>query len=367
MYEGKGEESISSLGELIPDKTTVYFCRNCDHIQTEEIQDIEDYYSSQYKILMESDEQDQIFAVKGKPDTFRFDFQSELLFKHCDITRNAKVLEYGSAKAATLKKVNERRPDTECYAFDVSEMYIPFWDKFLPKHHQATFVTPEAWYGQMDCVMSFYVLEHVSDLQSALHNINSLLKVGGTLYFVVPNVFGNVADMIVCDHCNHFSENSIEFLLQANSFDIDILESDRDSPALVVKATKLERPLNDRPVGGKISCFNEAQEIAGFWQEKNISLREGVKSRSQSVAIYGAGVYGRYIAASIRDLTQVHCFIDQNPYLQGKFAFDVPIVAPDNIPSGIDTIYIGLNPSQAKSIIANSPYIGSEKYQLIFL
>ena len=68
---------------------------------------------------------------------------------------------------------------------------------------------------RFDLVTSFFSLEHIPNVADTLGHIASLMRPGGRLYAVVPNVLTNIADFVVVDHCNHFTAPSLAQLVAA--------------------------------------------------------------------------------------------------------------------------------------------------------
>ena len=61
-YRSARPVSITSLCEVQPRTTTVNFCAGCGHLQTETPPDAAAYYDHDYKILVDSEEEDQLYA-----------------------------------------------------------------------------------------------------------------------------------------------------------------------------------------------------------------------------------------------------------------------------------------------------------------
>jgi 2-polyprenyl-3-methyl-5-hydroxy-6-metoxy-1,4-benzoquinol methylase len=363
-----GHTSLSSLGEIIQGKAEVYFCDDCGHLQTKEIQNIDDYYDKQYKILIDSEDEDQLYKIEEDRKIYRYDFQAETVLSKLNISQNANLLEYGAAKGATIRRVLDSRKDLSGYVFDVSEMYIPFWDDFILKSNQAKYTTPTEWIGSMDYVISFYVLEHVASLDQVMQDIWNLLKPSGKLYFIVPNTYENIADFVVADHINHFSTQSITRLMSKFGFsDVSIDNMTHDS-AFIVTGTKSQLKQDITLSEDILTLKNEAEKIAKFWQNivEKINRFE-LREESSRSAIYGAGFYGTFIFSHMEVPSNVSCFIDQNRHLQGKSVMGIPILAPEDMPLDIDTLYVGLNPKYAKKIISGVQVIADKKLNTLFL
>jgi SAM-dependent methyltransferase len=348
--------------------TKVYFCERCAHLQTTEIQDISAYYDKQYNILVSSEDEDQIYKFEGDKRIFRYDFQADTVLAKLDIPREAKVLEYGAAKGATLRRMLRARTDLHGCVFDVSDRYVDFWNEFLEPSAQATYELPTAWTGSFDYVVSFYVLEHVTALNALMESVWSLLRDGGTFYFIVPDTYANIADFVVADHCNHFSDLSLDRLCRQSGFQVVDVDSTTHDSAFIVTARKSEGSEVTGDSGSVEALRARAVEIADYWTrisgEINGFEREVSNSRA---AIYGAGFYGSYIFTSLSDSARVECFIDQNPHLQGKQLFGRPILAPDELPGGVETMYVGLNPRHARETFGAVAALQGRGLKLLFL
>ncbi len=368
IYRGDSEYSITSLGELIDGVTEVFYCAICHHIQKAEIQDIAEYYSEQYKILIQSDDEDQIITLPDGESVYRYDFQAAMFIEKCQLNSGGNVLEYGAAKAATLKRVSSSQKDINGFVFDVSEMYIPFWSGFISPENQATYHIPEKWYGNIDQIMSFFVLEHVCDLETVFRDFFNLLRKDGVLFFSVPNLFNNCADLIVADHCNHFTEQSIEYMLAEFGFSLDEIDARSFPAAYFVKATKYKNTWGDKILLSgreKLNIGVKATELGKYWLDLNHSLIDRLPE-GEAIAIYGAGVYGRYLASLLKDRCAIVCFLDKNPFVRGE-VYGIPVFPPESLPKEVKTLVVGLNPSIARNVIDKMECIDKSKLNLVFI
>jgi SAM-dependent methyltransferase len=355
LYESPDDFSITTMNKLVPGKTRVYYCRFCGHLQTSELPNLKDYYAHEYEINLASEDDDQIYrVVDGKP-VFRADHQATVLLSKANLFPGCRVLDYGCAKAPTLKKVLAVHPDIEAFLFDVTDKYVPFWRRF-PKQPSWSVHEPDpAWSGTLDVVLSFYALEHVADLHSALTNVKSLLKPGGMFYFIVPNVYANTADFIVADHINHFSPGSLRELLARNGFDeIDVDAASHDAAFVVTARVKTGNSAkNEEKNFEEAERYSAAREMARYWSAISRRIREfetGMKT-TDVVAIYGAGFYGNLIASLLANPRRVACFVDQNPHLQGSIVCGKKVLPPRELPPEVTHVIVGLNPQKARFII----------------
>ena len=374
IYQAQENYSITSMSTLIEGSTVVFFCDICGHLQTAELPDLQSYYQYEYQINIKSEDDDQIYKVTDGKLIYRSDHQAETLMTKIPLKPGDRVLDYGCAKALTLKKVLACYPGIEPFLYDVTEKYIPFWLKYPKPPQWSVYNLNPAWQGTMDVVLSFYALEHIADLKGALNEIKSVLKPGGYFFFIVPNVYKNPADFIVADHVNHFSTSSLQWLLSANGFDcIDIDENAHDA-AFVVSARLAEQ--KTRPGTVRLSTSESllkirrsAHALATYWINTIAAIRdyENKLPETELVAIYGAGFYGHMIAYTLSRLDRVICFVDQNPHLRNTTIEGRTVVPPEELPEHVSNVLVGLNPSYARSVIEAIPVWRTRRLSFFYL
>ena len=344
------------MNRLIKGNTEVYFCELCSHLQTIELIDLLNYYDQVYEINTHKEEADQLYKIINGKLIYRAEHQANVLMGKIEFKKNSKVLDYGCANAPTMQKILKIRPDIQPFLFDVTDRYIPTWKLFTEKNNFSTHTPNPLWNKSMDVILSFYALEHVGKLTEALQNIKNLLKVGGVLYFIVPNVYQNVSDFIVADHINHFSSGSLLRMLELNGFDNIEIDDEVHEGAFVVKAKLVSEHRNNQITD--IKNTNEtrinAKEISNYWDQiSQRILKFEIINKKNDVAIYGAGFFGNYIATTLKNPNKIICFVDQNKHLQGMKLNGISILTPNEMPQSITHIYVGLNPKNGQEIINN--------------
>ena len=357
IYDSGDAQSLTSLCTVHDGRTQVYVCGCCAHVQSAAMDDIDVYYDASYDILVDSEEEDQIYEVVAGRNIYRTEHQVRVLRDKLALKPGMKILDYGCAKSATMRTLAGQIPGLEVHLFDVSDRYRPFWNKFIPAERGATFDLPAGWQGRFDAVTSFFSLEHMAQPQDALRKIASVLKTGGTFYGIVPNVFANTADLIVVDHVNHFTQPSLAYLLRANGFEVVEISDSAHRGALVFVARKLSALASAQPPAqDEVRTIAEtAHRIADFWQQAGARVQafEQALAADTAVALYGAGFYGAFIASWLRQPQRIRCVIDQNSFLQGRQLHGAPVIAPAALPADIHTLLVGLNPAHARQIIGD--------------
>jgi SAM-dependent methyltransferase len=370
VYRSLDNASITTMNKIIPGRTEVFFCERCGHLQTTALPDLDAYYANEYEINLASEDDDQLYKVVDGCAVYRAEHQASVLLKKLAFGGAPRVLDYGCAKAPTLRKVAAAHPAIVPFAFDVTDKYVPAWQRFIEPGHWAAHEIPGAWNATIDIVLSFYALEHVRNPLEFLRTVRGLLRPGGTFYFVVPNAYANVADFVVADHVNHFSEPSLRTLLGLAGFETIEVDARSHDAAFVVVARKLAQPaLVPRAPAAVDELRLQAGAMAKFWSEAGTRVRafEAGLPPATRRAIYGAGFYGNFIASALKSPQQIECFVDQNAHLAGRQIHGKPIVAPAALDPAIDTVLVGLNPQQARSVIDAIAAWRDKRFNFLFL
>jgi SAM-dependent methyltransferase len=372
VYESADNASITTMNKVIAGRTRVYFCDQCAHLQTSELPDLARYYAEEYAINLASDEDDQLYKViDGKP-VYRAQHQAETVLAKVALQPGQRVLDYGCAKAPTLRRIAARVPGLVPMTFDVTDKYTDFWDGFVASADQAVGTPRADWQGKVDVVLSFYALEHVADPGVALAAVHALLRPGGTFYFIVPNVYANIADFVVADHVNHFSDASLRALLARSGFRTVSVDDNAHDAAWVVVAERVPGNPDPHPpvkTAGIDAARSLCVEMGRFWADAAQRVRafEAGCSGDASLAIYGAGFYGNFIASSMAAPDRIACFVDQNQHLQGRTLLGRPVLAPAQLPATVTALLVGLNPRAAHQIIADIPALNARPLEMFFL
>jgi SAM-dependent methyltransferase len=341
--------SMTSLSTRIAVPTEVYVCRDCGHVQSPDLPDVQAFYDHDYRISLQSDDHDQLYALEDNMPVFRTEHQARLL-EMVELAQGANVLDFGAAKAHTLRRLLSARPDLNAFVFDVSEDYRPHWAGWIKSEAQATYRLPDHWNGNFDLITAHFVIEHVADPVGVLRGLARCLRPKGRLFFTVPDPVGNPGDMLVADHLNHFVVSSLHRLLTLSGLRPISIRQDlfRGAHVILAEAGGSDH-LEPTDIGPAIELLNA-------WRVTLDNLPKSLeKTGSGPIAIYGAGFYGALFSGYTGE--RAICFLDQNPHLQGSTLNGLPIVAPINCPD-VPVILAALSPNRARTILpGNQPWL----------
>jgi SAM-dependent methyltransferase len=365
IFDADSDRALTSLCELRETRTRVWACAACGHLRGEALPDTKEYYESQYRILLDQDEEDQIYTVQGDEIVYRTEHQVRTLLGKLQLKESALFLDYGCAKASTPMRLLRWRSDLQVHLFDVSDMYRNYWRHVTPEERCAVHRTPAHWNGRFDLVTSFFALEHIPDPTATVAHVASLLNNDGVFYGIVPDAFGNVADFVVVDHVSHFTAPSLHRLLRQAGFSDIRIDAHAHRGTLVFVAGKADSPTPEPNVPAALA---DARALAQYWDGLNENIRAAeALAGDEPAAIYGSGFYGAYIASTLGDPARVRCFLDRSPFQQGKTLFGKPVLPPEALPADIRTLYVGLNPSIARAAMASTNWPQASRMRFVYL
>jgi 2-polyprenyl-3-methyl-5-hydroxy-6-metoxy-1,4-benzoquinol methylase len=370
IYGHERNASVSSQALTLDIPTIVYACRFCGHVQTRPLDEIGRYYDQTYNVHLESDEADDLYDMREGAPVYRNEHQAVVALEKLALPPGASVLDFGCGKGTTLRAMLAARPDLDAAVFDVSDNYRPYWDRFIPTANQASFETPTAWKGRFDVVLTFFALEHVAQPDRFLRAVWALIKPGGTLHLVVPNIRRNIGDLIVVDHVNHFMPSSLRYAFAVAGFEDLQIDETAHVAAYVIDAKKGPSPSVPRSPESDVARYVcEALGYAAFWSGAGdaVAAFEHDIARGRKSAIYGSGLYGVFIAGRLADPSNLAYFLDQNPHQQAKRIFERQVLPPDALGDDIEVVYAALNPARAREIIAGVPSIHRRPRDVFYL
>lgn len=364
----KPAPAITSVMTTLDLPTRVFVCDGCGHAQSSALPDIEAFYDTGYRISLDSEAHDQVIAAR--PDgtmIYRTDHQADIALRLMNLSQGASLLDYGAAKADTLRKLCATRVDIDAHVFDVSADYAAAWQGWITPDNQAIYTCPPHWKGRFDAVMSHFVIEHVVDPVGFISGIAELLKPGGVLLLSMPDAFSNPGDMIVADHVNHFSPPSLERALNEAGFVLASLDSTSFPGAHFALATLAIA--NGKPELTDIEdAALQARKICREWQATSASVEAAIRRLDgRKVTIYGAGFYGSWLFHLLSRHGAPLAFLDRNPHLQGGTHMEVPVLSPEDMPLETEVLFVGLNPLKAKAIVAGQPWLLRSKPVIVWL
>ena len=334
------DKQVTSLGRLILGQASVYRCESCTHCQTDTNVDLAEYYAKDYKTLMNTMEEDDVYKIIDGRIVWRAEHMARTFVNKIDRLINPlsgnriRFLDFGTGKGLFPKTVMKLKPSADPYLFDISEDYTLSWDQFCSADHYSCFTIPLEWHHSFDVVSSMFSLEHVISPLDELRTISNLIKPGGYLYLVVPNMYSeNIFDMVVVDHVQHYSPCSMKAALeQANLALVDEDHVSHDQASIYVAKNGID-------VSPKATESDDSQKYLIKQDEISLlfaNMVEKILNFSDSaqggpMVVIGAGVIGTFVKSVLESRSNIDLFVDSNIYKQSKGWLSLPVISPSAI------------------------------------
>ena len=368
IFISANELSITSLGQIVSVRNTIFYNEDIDHLYTLGLKDPTKYYDTEYNIGIDTPTDDQLYSLaENNKKTLRSEHQASTVLRILNPPPGSKILEYGCGKALTSRRIAESNKSVEIFLYDISSNYERFWKKFLSSENFCCYNLNEQWKGKFDYIVSFFVLEHVVDPVKVITEMYDFLNENGKVYILVPCVFQNPVDFILTDHLHHYSITSLVFLLNKVGFAVSYYSTTDHHSSLVIVGSK-EKNYDQIGVKKNHLFSQKVTELKSYWcsiETKLLAFEEKVKGKP--FAIYGAGTYGSYVYSTLLDKENLLCFIDRDPSLHGQNKFDVITLSPNDIPDKTEVIYVALNPKIGLKVINEIDSFKKKSFEFFFI
>lgn len=204
---------------------------------------------------------------------------------------------------------------------------------------------------RFDLIVLVHALEHIPNPIQLLRQIGKCLNPGGLMFINVPDLETSPFDILIADHCTHFTADILQWVVVSAEFETLAVESDFPpkelslmahfpdndglKSRLLVDSEKRERSLGN---GKKIAISH----IAYF--HDLLQLGQVAK---KPLGVFGTAISGTWMAQSLGE--KVSFFIDENMNRVGQTHLSRPIYDPEHVPNG-STILVPLRADIAASI-----------------
>jgi SAM-dependent methyltransferase len=198
--------------------------------------------------------------------------------------------------------------------------------------------------GEFDAISLIHVLEHILNPLVLLQKLHHKLREGGLFLIQVPNYQENPFDLVIADHCTHFSNTSLVSLIEAASFEVETVKANWIPKELSLAARKGRKstvpPLNQ----GSDSMDSVRLRLSWLSRVKQTASEIAQKG---TFGIFGTAIAGSWLCSLMEH--RVEFFVDEDANRIGRIHMGKPIHSPASVPAK-SHVFLALPPEIAAGI-----------------
>ncbi|OGR37766.1 MAG: hypothetical protein A2051_13195 [Desulfovibrionales bacterium GWA2_65_9] len=313
----------------------------------------------EYCIYHQSGGQEQPVFLAGGGACARSDRLLDWALEQADLPEQGRLADVGCGNGGFLRAFAERRPGWRLCGLEWGGRHqeavldIPGVAEFSPEGLAGLDDLTNLG-GRLDALVLVHALEHLPEPRAALARLHDSLEPGGLLLVLVPDHASNPFDLLIADHCTHFSAGSLRRELVRAGFAVEALaEGTAIAKELAVLARRVERagpaapPVLDMPSTTDIAeARQRAEQGVGFLGAVLVQARAA--ARQAPVGVFGTSIGGVWLAAQLGPA--VAFFVDEDEDRVGRELMGLPVLAPGQVAAGA-TVILPLAPAVAQAVL----------------
>jgi len=317
----------------------IIFCQACGAVQKK----IDPYWNEQvrniyetYKVFSPSSGRKVQLHSESGPPYLGFYVQKlvEVIKRHIDPSAVGSFLDFGCGNGALLKEFHGQFQHWRLEGSELQEgmrshvCSIPGVKEFHSGYE------PEI-KTLFDVISLSHVLEHLVDPVSTLKKLSNNLKENGLLIIGVPNLRTSPFDLIITDHCSHYTIESLVNLAQLAGFylkTVDDKSINKEIIAIFVKKQVANAPLMPPLEGTQGEVKNFISRLIDI--KSRVSL---YSSQSRPIGIFGSSIAACFVAQNMP--IEFDFFIDEDNDRVGLTLMNKPILSIKDVPFESELIF----------------------------
>jgi len=207
-------KTVCSDGRLLNHGTCVIQCKKCDsyfkELSPDWLKKTNELYNSSYRSNYYDSE-----SGRDPRSIDIIDFIETTQGGKHRIESISRTLDYGTGNGVFPLTLLRRYPHLQITGYD---KYAHQQSKGLSEFPTYSFSNRQADLRRYDLVTSIQVFEHIHDPIGELNALADTVAEDGHFYINIPDTFANPVDLVVYDHCNHFSRLGLKLLFNRSQF-----------------------------------------------------------------------------------------------------------------------------------------------------
>jgi SAM-dependent methyltransferase len=206
--------------------------------------------------------------------------------------------------------------------------------------------------GTFDAITMIHALEHIPDPQQYLESIKQKLNPGGILVLEQPHFIENPFDLLIADHCSHFSGETLTNLLNAAGFETTYLATDWIPREITAIARRTGYITEIEPADSAISLKAAAACLKWLGAARAAAR---AAAGAGSLGVFGTSIAATWLFAELGG--RAAFFVDEDSARAGREFMGRPVFAPAGAPAG-SRVFTPVPPSMAGNIVSRLKIAG---------
>ncbi len=331
---------------------TLAFCHHCSTLQkptTEQWHEECAAIYHGYALYPQAAGAEQPVFNPGGSGQARSEVLLHKLLEDGALPQTGKLLDFGCGNGAFLQAASKALPRWRFDGLELDARYreellaIPRFEGF----HQGL----DCVEGGLEMISMIHALEHVAHPIELLIRLRKLLADDGLLFIEVPYYRDNPFDLLIADHCSHFTPLTLRALLERAGFEVVTATTEWVNKEISL----LARPTSN---AAYTALLSEQQPVTPLikWLTEVLAWAEN-ESSNQPIGLFGTAIAASWLYGHLGGA--VEFFVDEDPGRIGRTHLGRGILSPEQVPDG-KKVLLCLAPLLAQQIARRLASTGAD-------
>ena len=298
-----------------------------------------------YSIYHQSEGVEQaVFDQTSGQTSSRSTYLMERLLAQVQLPEAGRLLDVGCGNGALLRSFGRLAPHWSLAGIELNDKYRTVVESINGVEGLYTCVPAEV-PGTFNLITLVHTLEHILAPRDFIAQLRDKLRFDGLLVIQIPDYMQNPFDLLIEDHCTHFTVATVTELIQSAGFEVLSIATDWVPKELTVVARKTDHQQEDCPsVSTSQSMRSTVNSLQ--WLESVVTAAREISTQG-NFGLFGTSIAAIWLFSELGGV--VDFFVDEDPYRAGKTYMGCPVYPPQEVPSG-SHVFIALPTRVAENI-----------------